>query len=110
MVTFEEKIVRLRRIYRGQEAYGEGTPAEQANRFRFDEMIDEIVKRARLQTFQGRPQRKVDFLISLSGFSPITTILAYEILQPRRVLVVTSEKAEKLADEYVKLVKTLIKG
>jgi CRISPR-associated protein (TIGR02710 family) len=35
----------------------------------------------------------VDLLVSLSGFSPITTILAFEVLRPKRLLVISSEKA-----------------
>jgi hypothetical protein len=99
--AFDQQIERMRRIFRGQETYGTGgTPAQQAEQFRMTEMWPEIVRRARQNTTAKNPfpdgqVPRIDYLISLSGFTPVTTILAYEVLRPRRVLVITSEKAER---------------
>lgn len=97
MSTFDVKTQQMRRIFRGEEPYGAGTPSEQATRFRFERMMPEIVERALANSGQVvRP--KVDLLVSLAGFSPATTILAYELLQPVRVLAVYSEEATEGID------------
>jgi CRISPR-associated protein (Cas_Cas02710) len=89
MSPFDQKAARLQRIERGEEGYGDGTAGEQALRFYLDELLTEAVARAKARSDQ--PARPVDLLISLSGFSPLTTILAYELLRPRRLLVLFSE-------------------
>lgn len=96
MASFEEKVARMKRIFRGEETYGEGKPADQAKRFRADQMMDEIIKRACDNS--KKPEKPVELLISLAGFSPATTILAYEILRPSRVLVIHSEHAQESID------------
>lgn len=91
MVTLKHKRERLRRIFRGLESYGEGTAAEQANRYRLVEMYDDAVKAAKANSADvERPE--VDLLVSLSGYSPETTLLAYELIEPKRLLVISSEK------------------
>lgn len=98
MSSFDNKIERMRRIFRGQESYGDGKPSEQAKRYRNEEMFDEIIERARSNSEVPATDGEVDFLISLSGFSPETTILAYEILRPQRLLVITSKGARESID------------
>jgi CRISPR-associated protein (TIGR02710 family) len=95
MDTFEQKILKMRKIFRGQETYGEGEPSMQANSYRRDQLMEDIISRAR-ENSQGTD--KVKLLISLSGFSPETTILAYEILKPERVVIVSSDKARSSID------------
>jgi CRISPR-associated protein (TIGR02710 family) len=90
MSLFDQKAARLHRIERGEEGYGDGSAAEQALRFYLDELLDEAIKRA-LARSDPRPAQTVRLLISLSGFSPLTTILAYELLRPERLLVLFSE-------------------
>jgi len=80
----------MRRIFRGEETYGEGTPSEQATAYRFAEMLPEIIRRAQRNSSAGGRSR-VDLLVSLSGFSPATTILAYELLHPKQLFVISSE-------------------
>jgi hypothetical protein len=87
----------MRQIFRGAEAYGPGTPSEQATRFRFERMMPEIVERA-LRNSGDVVRPDVDLLVSLAGFSPATTILAYELLRPARVLAVYSEEATEGID------------
>jgi len=87
---FDQKAARLYRIERGEEGYGEGGAADQALRFYLDELLDEAVKRARARSDHA-PAQAVRLLISLSGFSPQTTILAYELLRPEQLLVLFSE-------------------
>lgn len=90
MSQFDQKVAKLHRIERGEEEYCEGTAAEQALRFYVDELLEEAVKRANARS-DPRPAVPVSLLISLSGFSPVTTILAYELLRPEQLLVLFSE-------------------
>ncbi|MFI6290902.1 hypothetical protein ACIBEJ_04915 [Nonomuraea sp. NPDC050790] len=84
------KRERMLRIFRGQETYGEGTATEQANRYRLEEMYADAVEAARKNSADvERPE--VDLLVSLSGFSPETTLLAFELIRPPRLLVISSE-------------------
>jgi hypothetical protein len=97
MATLEQKRDRLRRIFRGMETYGEGTAAEQANRYRLAEMYDDAVAAAKVNSADvERPQ--VDLLVSLSGYSPETTLLAYELILPSQLLVISSEKTVAQVD------------
>jgi len=96
MSQFDLKATRLKRIERGEETYGPGGASEQALRFFLDELLEETVRRAHARG--DRPAQPVHLLISLSGFSPLTTILAYELLQPERLLVVYSEDNKASVD------------
>lgn len=90
MASLKQKRDRMRRIFRGLEPYGEGTAAEQANRYRLEVMYPDVVVETRKNS-AGVERPPVDLLVSLSGFSPETTLLAYELIQPRRLLVISSE-------------------
>lgn len=90
---FEQKAARLQRIELGEETYGEGSAGEQALRFYLDKMLDEVVEAA-LARSDRRPDTPVGLLISLSGFSPQTTILTYRLLRPERLLVISSEQTQ----------------
>ncbi|WP_033441819.1 TIGR02710 family CRISPR-associated CARF protein [Saccharothrix sp. NRRL B-16314] len=91
---FDELAAQMRRISLGEESYGDGLrPHEQANEFYLDRLLGESVARASRSLAQ--PPGDVDLLISLCGFSPTTTILAFELLKPRRLVVITSEDAEE---------------
>ena len=96
MSSFEEKVDHMKSIFRGEVTYGEGKPSEQAKAYLEKEMFDEIIARARKKSEVS--EEKVDFLISLSGFSPATTILATKILRPTRLLVITSADARTSID------------
>ena len=97
METFEDQIDCMRRIFRGEETYGEGTPSEQATAYRFGVMLPEVIRRAqRNSATAGKP--RVDLLVSLSGFSPATTILAYELLRPSQLFVISSEGTDRSID------------
>ena len=96
-LSFDQKAVQLRRIQTGDESYGEGSPGAQGVRFYLDQMLEEAVKRA--LPGSDRPHRTpVPLLISLSGYSPLTTILAYELLRPERLLVISSEETQASID------------
>ncbi len=88
--AFEQHTARLRGIERGELKYGEGSARDQALRFYIDKMLDEAVAHA-LTRSDRQPAGPVGLLISLAGFSPITTILAYRLLRPQRMLVIFSE-------------------
>lgn len=103
--SFGERVARMRRIGLGAEPYGRGDrPHEQAIEFYLDELLEECVERA-ARSCPHRPNQ-VDLLISLCGFSPTTTILAYELLRPRRPVVITSEDA----DESINVIGTRVVG
>jgi CRISPR-associated protein (TIGR02710 family) len=87
---------RLRQILRGNEQWGEGTPLEQATSFFLANMLDDVV--ARVRDENPALHRPVDLLISMSGFSPLTTILAYELIRPARLLVIYSAQANASVD------------
>ncbi|MBW4700413.1 hypothetical protein [Micromonospora sp. RL09-050-HVF-A] len=92
MTTFLQKRDRMRRIFRGEDTFGEGTAAEQATRFRLAEMYPEVIEIARRNSRDvDCPQ--VDLLVSLAGFSPETTVLAFELLRPARLLVISSDNS-----------------
>ncbi|MEJ3742491.1 TIGR02710 family CRISPR-associated CARF protein [Actinomycetes bacterium KLBMP 9797] len=88
---------RLRRIFRGEEIYGDGPPAEQARRYRLTELLQATVAQAKINSADV-PRGPVDLLVSLSGFSPETTILAYELLQPQRLMIIGSDATQSSLD------------
>jgi CRISPR-associated protein (TIGR02710 family) len=95
----ERNVTRMRRIFWGEETYGDeaGTSAEQAARFRLAHMYDDIVAAAVANSADvERPP--VDLLVSMSGFSPETTLLAFELVQPQRLLVISSEHSVHTLD------------
>ncbi|WP_204027772.1 hypothetical protein [Sinosporangium siamense] len=96
-MSFEDRAARLQRIERGQETYGEGDAKSQALAFYLDHMLDEVVARV-VKGGARRVREPVELLISLSGFSPLTTIIAFKALNPRRLLVVSSETAADSID------------
>jgi len=79
----------MRKIFRGLESHGPGSPSEQATRFRLEQMFPEVIRRAREKSAPRTPP-KVDLLVSLSGFSPATTILAFELIRPEQLFVISS--------------------
>jgi hypothetical protein len=107
MDEFTGKLARLRRILEGSETYGRDglSRGDQALAFQLEEMLDEIVERARSNSAEALPAEPVDLLISLSGFSPITTIIVAKLLEPRQLLVLNSEASKSsvdvIADELI---------
>jgi len=88
---FRTALSRLQNIQRGQDSYKGATGSVAAARFYLDEVLGPAVECARGRS--DRPRRPVDLLISLCGFTPTPTILTYELLRPKRMLVVTSQNA-----------------
>jgi CRISPR-associated protein (TIGR02710 family) len=88
-----DKRSRFHRILSGDEIYdGDGTPIEQARRYRFEQLVPEALRRIAQRVAAERPE-PVDLLVSLSGFSPETTIFAAAFLQPKALLVLQSHSA-----------------
>lgn len=88
----------MRDIFRGLETYGTGSPSGQATRFRLENLFPEVIKRAKANSAATPPPRDVDLLVSLSGFSPSTTILAFELIRPRQLFVISSENTSDSID------------
>jgi CRISPR-associated protein (TIGR02710 family) len=97
VATLAQKRDRMRRIFRGQEIYADGSAAEQANQFRLAEMYPDVIDAAQRNS-AGVERPAVDLLVSLSGFSPETTLLAFELLRPPRLLVISSENTRPKVD------------
>jgi CRISPR-associated protein (TIGR02710 family) len=84
---------RIVRIMSGEEAYdGNGTPAEQARRYRHDVLVPQALRRI-ANIAPSSHSGTVDLLVSLSGFSPETTIFAAAFLRPKELLVLVSHSA-----------------
>lgn len=94
--SFAERVAAMRRIERGEQQYGDGSPALQATAYYLDHLLDDAVARARAAS--DLPRRKVDVLISLCGFAATPTVLTYELLRPRRLVVITSRDAPDSVD------------
>ncbi|MBU2670177.1 hypothetical protein KOI35_42425 [Actinoplanes bogorensis] len=90
METLEEMNRRLRRIFRGEEGFGDGPSAEQARRYRLTELLPLVVEAAKINSTE-LPRERIDLLVSLSGFSPETTIIAFRLLQPARLMIIGSD-------------------
>lgn len=89
-------VEEMRRIHRGEVRYGDGEgAAAMTSAFRRERLLPEMVRRARAR-FETPPS--CSLLVSLAGFSPETTILAWEILRPPEVLVLWSKEARDSVD------------
>ena len=95
MTTIDSDI-RLRQILRGELPWGEGSPSDQALEFFLAEMLDDVV--ARVRADEPALSRHVNILISMSGFSPLTTILAYELIRQARLFIIYSKQANESVD------------
>jgi CRISPR-associated protein (TIGR02710 family) len=95
MSGLEQKREYMRRIFRGEVTYGEGSRTEQASRYRIEQMYDDIVAAALANPSDPVPE--VDTLVSLSGFSPETTLLAFELVRPQKLTIISSEN---VSDKY----------
>lgn len=91
--TIQKMTDRWRAIREGAETFGSGTTKEQADAYYNSEVKHEVIRIAKNRYAASGKPRKLDFLISMSGFSPMTTIIAYELLRPKRLLVIGSEDA-----------------
>lgn len=98
VTTFADHIDHMRDIFRGLESYGAGSPSEQATRYRLEKLFPEVIKRAKANSAATPPPPDVDLLVSLSGFSPATTILAFELIRPRQLFVISSENTSDSID------------
>jgi CRISPR-associated protein (Cas_Cas02710) len=96
MPGLEQKREHMRRIFRGEASYGEGSSTEQAAKYRIEEMYDDIVAAALANP--SDEVSEVDMLVSLSGFSPETTLLAFELVRPKRLTIISSENVSEKLD------------
>lgn len=86
----------MRCIERGDQEYGDGSPALQATAYYLDHLLSDAVGRAKAAS--TLPAKKVDVLVSLCGFAATPTVITYELLRPRRLIVITSRDAPDSVD------------
>jgi CRISPR-associated protein (TIGR02710 family) len=90
--------LQLKRIVANQEMYGvDRTAIDRARRFRIEQVLPLVVRRIR-ENWVQQTKDPVDLLVSLSGHSPETTVVAFEMLLPDRLLVLQSEAASQSID------------
>jgi CRISPR-associated protein (TIGR02710 family) len=94
--AFADRVATMRRIERGEQQYGTGSPALQATSYYLDHLLPDVVDRARAAS--SLPRRPVEVLISLCGFAATPTVITYELLRPRRLVVITSRDAPDSVD------------
>lgn len=89
---------RIARITSGEEEYdGIGTPADQAQRYRRQVLVPQALRRIEDEGL-ALPPDTVDLLVSLSGFSPETTVFAAAFTRPKDLLVLVSHTAREGID------------
>lgn len=99
-----DKYEQLKRILRNEEQYGdEMEPIHRARQFRVTEILPLVIKRIR-DNWVPQMKQPVDLLVSLSGHSPETTVVAFELLRPERVLILQSEGSPQSIDTIAKYV------
>ena len=90
-LTFDEHLQVWNTLIRSSEADARGL----ARRYVLEHMLDEVVARVRARlSADGEEIEPPDLLVSVAGFSPETTVIACRALQPRRLVVITSEGAD----------------
>lgn len=99
MDSLQSNIVRYLQIKKGNERHGEGEPHQQAAAFYREHLMEPLMAGA-LERTQDREQ-EVDLLISIAGFTPMTSIMSCHILKPKRVFLLTSAKAEVHMEEVL---------
>lgn len=101
MIDLKDNVIKWQEIRAGKATYKEGSTPEQSSEFYYDCMLEDIIKTASQKWQQDQKKGEnleVNMLVSLSGFSPATTILAFRLLKPKRLFIIASEKAEKSID------------
>ncbi|GAA1691336.1 hypothetical protein GCM10009830_43860 [Glycomyces endophyticus] len=92
------KYLQLKRILANEEMYGvDRTAIDRARRFRVEQVLPVVVRNIR-ENWKQQTKDPVDLLVSLSGHSPETTVVAFEMLRPDRLLVLQSEAAFQSLD------------
>lgn len=90
-LTFDEHLQAWNTLIRSSETDARGL----ARRYVLEHMLDEVVARVRARlSADGEEIEPPDLLVSVAGFSPETTVIACRALQPRRLVVITSEGAD----------------
>jgi CRISPR-associated protein (TIGR02710 family) len=99
MDELKGQIDRYLQIKKGNERYGEGEPHAQAAAFYREFLMKPLMANALART-QDKEQ-EVDLLISIAGFTPMTSIMTCHILKPKRVFLLTSAKAAEHMEEVL---------
>lgn len=94
-----EKVERWLNIKRGKESYGQGTTGQQGAAF-YKDHLQAAVMASALERFKHK-DLQVDLLVSIAGFSPMTSILSCHILKPAQVYLLSSRQAEDCMEEVL---------
>ncbi|GIH08273.1 hypothetical protein Rhe02_63400 [Rhizocola hellebori] len=89
---FASHLAFMRRISEGKESYRGGSAYEQATHYYLDHLVDSCADSAREQLPPERPT-EIDLLICMTGLSPRPVVLAFKILRPKRLVLITSDDA-----------------
>lgn len=86
----------MREISEGLADHGTGSPYQQATRYYLEHLADACARQAR----QGCPDLppQVDLLICMTGLSPRPVVLAFKVLRPARLVLITSDAAQDTID------------
>jgi len=90
----ELHLLHMRKISEGLETYRGGNKYEQATYYYLDYLVDACAERARVHLPPERPL-EVDLLICMTGLSPRPVVLAFKILRPKRLVLITSDDAHE---------------
>ncbi|MEV6964304.1 TIGR02710 family CRISPR-associated CARF protein [Hamadaea sp. NPDC051192] len=91
---FASHLARMRRIGEREEPYRGGSPYEQATNYYLDHLVDRCADEARRRLPPGHPT-SIDLLICMTGMSPRPIVLAYKVLRPKRLVLITSDAAHE---------------
>lgn len=73
---------------------------EKQESFFYEKLLDDVVERAREYWLKNEntQQKEFDLLITMSGFSPETSIIASKVIKAKKVLVISSKNSFKSID------------
>ncbi|GGM03354.1 TIGR02710 family CRISPR-associated CARF protein [Dactylosporangium sucinum] len=92
----ESHVRQMREISEGRAGHGDGSAYEQATRYYLEHLADACAQQARDSRLDLPP--RVDLLICMTGMSPRPVVLAFKILRPARLVLITSDAAQDTID------------
>jgi CRISPR-associated protein (TIGR02710 family) len=91
---FASHLAQMRGISEGRESYRGDSRYEQATNYYLDHLVDRCADEARRRLPPGHPT-SIDLLVCMTGLSPRPIVLAYKVLRPKRLVLITSDAAHE---------------